>query len=270
MITFLIPVKNREITKEFLNGFKRFSGNVTLMIGSCKPIKLKSPAKNIVIENYLFDEKASEEDIIETLTPKVYASSLVIIRDGQKDVNFEIVEKMILKQQTGYDVVLAKNNKKKNIFARFFSSILKKFVKHVFGFSFYDGELGIQVFGSNAISIMKISGTPNLTKINRWIGINIGYLETSISPCEFESKQRKSINFFTALYSIIFAVLLSATITVGILVTIPWLAILGIIFALLIAFVFSTFYVLKAYTVNKVGDLFGKKVEILKTSEVTK
>lgn len=269
MITFIFPLKKRKLQENFLENFNVFSDEVQVYFALEEGEKLNLlPVSNVTAFIAYFNKDTSEEDMIESLVGKITTQTLVIVRDGEKPVNFSSLKECVVKQREGYDIVLMKKNKKENKFKNFFSNILKAFASKMFGFKFFEGELTVEVFGMNALNILKTNGTGNLSKIDRWVGANIFYVSADVEKKTFKSKKQKGLKISTALNILAFILVLAGTITLGVMFSLPWLAVLGLIFANLVFATLSVYNLLRLYTNVKVGDLTASKVAIIDLVEV--
>ena len=269
MITFIFPIKKRKIGEDFLENFNIFSDEVQVYFALDKGNEIKlNEVKGVQANIAYFNEGTREEDMIESLISKINTQTLVFVRDGENPLSFDGIRKCVVKQREGYDIVLMKKEKKQNRFKDFFSNILKNLASKMFGFKFFDGELTVQVFGANAINILKMNGTGNLSKINRWVGANIGYVDGEVERKNFKDSKFKKSKISTVLYALAFMIVLAGSIMLGVFINLPWLAILGLI---LVNFVSATLFVynlLSCHTRYKVGDLTASKVAIIDFMEV--
>lgn len=269
MITFIFPLKKRKIQENFLENFNVFSDEVQVYFALEEGEKLNLlPVSNVTAFIAYFNKDTSEEDMIESLVGKITTQTLVIVRDGEVPVSFSALKECVVKQREGYDIVLMKKNKKENKFKNFFSNMLKAFASKMFGFKFFEGELTVEVFGMNALNILKTNGTGNLSKIDRWVGANIFYVSADVEKKTFKSKKQKGLKISTALNILAFILVLAGTITLGVMFSLPWLAVLGLIFANLVFATLSVYNLLRLYTNVKVGDLTASKVAIIDLVEV--
>lgn len=269
MITFIFPLKKRKLQENFLENFNVFSDEVQVYFALEEGEKLNLlPVSNVTAFIAYFNKDTSEEDMIESLVGKITTQTLVIVRDGEVPVSFSALKECVVKQREGYDIVLMKKNKKENKFKNFFSNMLKAFASKMFGFKFFEGELTVEVFGMNALNILKTNGTGNLSKIDRWVGANIFYVSADVEKKTFKSKKQKGLKISTALNILAFILVLAGTITLGVIFSLPWLAVLGLIFANLVFATLSVYNLLRLYTNVKVGDLTASKVAIIDLVEV--
>ena len=267
MVTFIIIVKQRSIQKEILSELKNLFANIQILLAtevSNQGLKeLDKKDKNVKV--FHFPDNTSEEDMIESLVNVVEGQSLCIIRDDGKNVDVGLAKRCVIKQREGYDIVMPKSNKKTNFLKRFFSKLTNSIVSKVFGFNLFEGNISIQVFSKNAINILKTNGTGSLTKVNKWLGANIGYIDENIEKFKPKTNKLKNLRIWTILYFIVFVCFLATTITLPILFSIPWLLILLLIFGTLIGVSLFTFNFLRFYIKKQVGELFAKKVGIIDT-----
>ena len=269
MITFIFTVKKREIKEDFLQRFNVFYGEkeVFIAVEEGKNLNL-TPSPEVSAHKAYFNKDTREEDMIESLISRVNAETLVIVRDGEKPIIFEDLKNAVVKQREGYDIVLLKKEKGENKFKTFFSNILKASAAKMFGFNFFDGELTVEVFGANAINILKTNGTGNLAKINRWVGASVGYVNADVEKKTFKSKKQNNLKLITIFNFLAFILVLAGTIVLGVLVSLPWLAILGLIFLNFVVATIAVYNLLRYYTDYRVGDLTASKVAIINFVEV--
>lgn len=271
MITFIFTVKKREIKEDFLQRFNVFYGEKEVFIAAEEGKTLNLlPSSEVSAHIAYFNSGTREEDMIQSLIGKVNAETLVIVRDGEEPIFFEDLKSAIVKQREGYDIVLLKNSKGENKFKTFFSNILKACAAKMFGFNFFEGELTVEVFGANAINILKTNGTGLLSKINRWVGAKICYVNSTVEKKSFNSKKQKNLKLITLLCFLAFTLVLAGSICLGVFVSLPWLAILGLIFLNFVTGTIAIYNLLRYYTSYRVGDLTASKVAIINTVEVIK
>ena len=268
MITFLFCVKKRNIQPTFLENFKLLEDVSVIFVGEQSNLSLKNlkPNKNIACNVFYFADGTSQEDMIQSVISKVYCHTLVLVRDDESEVDFNILNSMIKKQREGYDVVLARPAKR-NPIKNFFVKLMQKLVNYVFNFKLFDGDLTYQIFGGNAVSILKANGTALLTKVDKWLGAKIGYVEYNHSVVQTD-KNRKSLKLLSIIYSLVLGLTLGTSITLGVILPLPWLALLGLVFANMISFILFAYYILRLYISLKVGELAGKQVAIIDNVEV--
>ena len=267
MLTLIIIVKQRKIQNDIISLLETFCVNVQILFateeGNDGLTELENRKENVRV--VYFPRKTSEEDMIESLIDYVDGQTLCIVRDDNKPINVNLIKRCIVKQKEGYDIVMPKNNKKTNFFKKFFKKITNALVYKVFGFNLFEGNISIQCFGNNSINILKTNRTGTLTKVNKWLGANIGYVDDNVDNFRPKAKKLGKLKLWTILYFMLFIVFLSSTIALPILFSLPWLVVLLLIFGTLIGISLSLFNFLRFYIKYQVGELIANKVEIIKS-----
>lgn len=269
MITFLFTIKNRKIEPNFLQSFTSFMDDVEVVFACREGAKLDIlPASGVRARINHFPASATEEDMIESEVKKMELGTFVLVRDGAGEFDINKAKNMIIAEKSGKDVVLLKRREEKNKVKAFFSGLIKKFVSLVFNFRFYEGEIGMQVFSPKALNLLKINGTANLTKLNRWIGLNVFTIEADVPKTIVECREKKLVTISATSFWIAFVFAFAGSIVLGTLVKVPWLGVLGLIVVNLFTFTSALYNLLRLYSVLTIGDLYAKKLGIIKTEEV--
>ncbi len=269
MITFIIPIKKRKLKENFLENFKIFSDERQIFFAVEKGCELNlQTTENERAKVFFFNEGTREEDMIESLISKVDGQTLVIIRDGEKDIDFNKIKESVIKQREGNDIVVIKNSKKSNFLKTFFSKLIKSLVYKLFGFKFFDGEITVETFSNKAINILKTNGTGNLSKIDRWVGANTAHVDGDVEKKCFKDKNLNKIKLECLLFGLGFILLFVGGILLGLLVNLSWLAVFALIIGNFIIFSLLLYNLLRCYVYIKVGDLTSSKMAIIDVREI--
>ncbi|MDD4816158.1 MAG: hypothetical protein PHQ62_03380 [Clostridia bacterium] len=219
-----------------------------------KEFETLKPDKHLTIQLSTFPAGTSEESMIENTLKNIPNSNFVLVRNDA-DFSVELIEKLIAESKHGFDIVMAKKTKKENFLSKFFSNISKKLCDLFFNFTFYEGDIGIQFFSEQAHSIMKSTNTTLLTKINRWIALNIKYIEFDFEKTNIKAKNYKNNITKTTIYFGLFVLTLVGAIILGSFININFIG------GLLLFFVYIAFIALglrslmDVYTIKKIGNI---------------
>ena len=276
MITVLMPIVNRKQSfKEILEVFSgcEHSDKISLVILTEKNNKIleeitEDSPSNFPIFVDVFSVGTSEEAMISSAIKNLETSECVLIRDAATTFSSYHINKLFEGVLLGYDVVMLKPKKQANKIKRFFQNLSKKLFKFLFGYNYYDGDIGMQYFGEQAVDILKTTNLTILTKLNKWIALSIFYVETDLKPIVFKNKTPK--NFVVSMLATSVVLVL----TIFLAIFLPKLVNLNLLFGFLIFFAISAeiiflFYdVLRIFNHKKLGVISCEKTERITRREV--
>ncbi|MBQ3494341.1 MAG: hypothetical protein IJA69_02890 [Clostridia bacterium] len=172
--------------------------------------------RSVKIENvreYVFSENETNDDIINALVPVVFGQAMVVVRKIENN-NFEPILNVLSGFEQNNDIVLIR--KKQNKVTKFFKRILSFLIRFFYGYTLYDSNLSVCAFGEIPLNVLKqTENASTFTKINRWTGINIVYVEGECAKISFANHKpmrfvRLGIYTALAVASILLQVLIPA------------------------------------------------------------
>lgn len=222
----------------------------------------KIKPKNIKL--FTYPKGTNEESMIENTLSNLEKTKFVLIRNNCDYFTLEKLDDLIQQSLMGSEIVMFKSNKKQNFLKRFFTKIMQKLCDVFFCFKFYDGDIGMQLFSEQAHSLMKYTDVTILTKINRWVALNIFYIpanfkQTVIKGTDLEHNSVKAI-----IYSSIFIFAFVGTIVLSFFVKIHFLVWLLLICGFVALIAMSLYATLNVYAIKHLGNLKSKKTEYIK------
>lgn len=208
------------------------------------------------IQIFEYEQNASENFMINKTIKHIKGDCLVLCRDYF--VYATILSDFLIDMgKQGAQIAMFQKQKKSNKITKFFAKLSHKITRALFGFDFYDGDVGLVYFGNIALSVLK--NLPNcslLTKVNRWKGFEISYATTdSLDKAVMEKDETKKslislICSFVTLVSLVGALVLLCVFDV-----IGFLSILCFATAILVNVLWSIYSVIKFRLNRKVGNL---------------
>lgn len=273
MITILMPItkKNIDLEKIFsaIENCK-YKEQITLNLAcrtnpeimkKCTEIK-----KSFQVIVNMFPINATENGMIDTCFRNEDFESVILVRENSLDLSSEIFN-MLIENGTKNNIVMFKRLRKENKLKKFLSTSAKKLCKKFFGFTFFEGDISIQYFGQNVVEILREVNAFLPTKINKWIGIEIKYIDTP-KVVSLENKLPKKIilptiiNILVIIGTIIFAIFLPKLTTITVL-----------IFMLMTLLILSeltilAYNLLKIYCHKKIGSITKQKTNIFQRREL--
>lgn len=278
MLTFLFPVITKKINvEELVKSLSAFSHMPIEIIFAChkgsyivdavKDLKKISDSQiKVIVKQFRSD--ICEEDMIESCISKIHTGNLFLVRDKENNFDVLTLQKMLMKQKEGYDTVLCKSPKKENFILKFIKSAFFKMIRLMFNINFYNGEIGLELFSSRALSVLKVNGSAFLTKMNRWVGIDTGYVESNQTKLKFKPKKLDFVRNLAIIFTVLFEISLAIIITLGILLKLQWLVILISVFVVLIFFTLALYNIFKTYILIRLGIFTGFSQTVLEEFEV--
>lgn len=208
------------------------------------------------IQIFEYEQSASENFMINKTIKHVKGDCLVLCRDYF--VYATILSDFLIDMgKQGAQIAMFQKQKKSNKITKFFAKLSHKITKALFGFDFYDGDVGLVYFGNIALSVLK--NLPNcslLTKVNRWKGFEICYATTdSLDKPVMEKREAKKalVNMICSFATL--AALVCALVLLCVFDLIGFLPILCFSTVILVNILWSTYAVIKFCLNKKVGDL---------------
>lgn len=236
-------------TFELVFGIKKGNSELDDLLALQK--KHKDSVTVVVLEN-----NASENQILNEALKKSKGTHIVMCRD-YFEFTTVMSDVLLAMGYQGVQLAMYQKIKKTNKIKEFFKKIYNKLVSWIFGFSMYDGDIGLMFFGNVTASTLRTLNNPSLlTKVNRWAGIEPSYVRIEeLKKPKLEKSLLKNNIIWLCLSLVLFIGTLVGFILLvnfGLLNFIQgFLMVVGMIVFLL----WALYLVLKLSVVCKVGDL---------------
>jgi len=261
-----------ERKNSIIDEFETFKLNITKQQGKSN----KTNKKRIIDEEnleqldfnmslFVFPNGTKEESMINSSITEFYESDFILIRNDVQNIDSNFLTRILQeRKQTKCDIIMAKNKEKRNFFSKFIDKTIKTTYSFLFDFHSYNGDIGVQYFSAFAHSIMKSIKNPILlTKSNRWVGMNIRYVEFEIPKTKLKEKSYGKNKPKLIIYTLIFTILLTASIFFGISYKLPLTFWFATFFFLLLFLSLAKITALRIYLTNKLGDIRAEKTYII-------
>lgn len=216
--------------------------------------KLANQNKNVRV--FTFERDATENFMINQTIKHAHGDCLVLCRDYF--VYATVLSDFLLEMgMQGAQIAMFQKQKKSNKITKWFSKLFHKTTKLLFGFDYYDGDIGLVYFGNIAFSVLKeLPSCTLLTKVNRWKGFEICYAtaeDINSTLSENEDKHKALANMICSLG--VFVVLVSTLVVLCCFNLIGFLPILGFSMTILLNIVWMTYSIAKYCINRRVGNL---------------
>ncbi|MDD4408682.1 MAG: hypothetical protein PHC47_02420 [Clostridia bacterium] len=296
MITIILPLTSKKIIlKDLTDELKKTFGSFFNLLILCerrnsiidefetlKPNATKQQKKidkKKIIDNgenpiehfdfnislFIFPNGTKEESMINASIKEFDESDFILIRNDIQNIDSNLLTRILEeRQQSQCDIIMFKNKEKKNIFSKFINKTIKATYSFFFDIHFYDGDIGVQYFSAFAHSIMKNINNPMLlTKSNRWVEMNIKYIDFEVPRTKLTEKSYGKNKPKFVIYTLIFTILLATSIILGGIYKLPLIFWFAVFFFLLFFLSLAKISALRIYLANKIGDIRAGKVYII-------
>lgn len=202
----------------------------------------------------IFKQGSKKEEIINALQTELRKGSLIILR---KRVDDEVIKNFA---NSKFDITVC-DKKKTNKFCEFFVNLWKKVVRFLFDLAIFEGDVSVVAFSDKISDVVRnISNLSYASRINRWKGVDIGYVETNSKPAKKEYSRQKN---FIMLFSWIFVLLavIGSTVVYFYFKPATFLAVFLWICALLIASLCTIIAVIVFTITLKIGKRYFLKAQ---------
>lgn len=211
--------------------------------------------QNQNVHIFTYEQTATENYMLNQTMKHVKGESLVLCRDGF--VYATVLSDFLIEMgKQGAQIAMFQKQKKSNKIKKWFSNQCHKATKLLFGFDYYDGNIGLVYFGNIALSVLKELPNPSLlTKVNRWKGFEICYATAEdISNNFLQKSNRKSFVKMLASFFVL-AAMVTALVVLCCFGLLGFLPILGFSTAIFLNLLWSIYAVAKFWLDKRVGDL---------------
>lgn len=156
---------------------------------------LSNEFRHTNFKTIVYKESSTPEQMFESLVHSENLGTVVLFKEGAKNINFSDVDRMIEKNSRGAKVVVSRQNKSENWLTKSWETIKSFFTKIFFGLKLYPGEADIILLDSILVSTLsEMTGkSALLSKVNGWAGVEP---KTVTIPLQEKTKQKKSKRCF--------------------------------------------------------------------------
>lgn len=205
---------------------------------------------------YVYEDKFSENEMLGQTIKKANGDELILVRDYFEYTTI-LSDVLVSAGRKGVPLAMYRKPKKSNRLKDFFKKIYDKLVQFIFGFSLYEGDVGLMYFGNIPFAILK--EVPNnilLTKINRWSGFEVSYVEIDdLAKPKLEKQEKKKLLKAIVIFASITALMLGVFITFTVLKLLGFLLSFVLIVAILLLGCWLDYLIIKLMIIDKIGDL---------------
>ena len=266
MLTVIIPhITRKESILDIKKKLEPFRGeDLEIVLASYEGSKVaselegaKASAKGVSVTLKLFRNNVSEESMIDACLRSTVAHEVVVVRQ-KAGIDSLLIQRLLGEIRRGADVAMPRAQKKKNAFKK----LGEKFVKTFMNINFYEGDINLEAFSSRALSVLKLGSSTLLTKTNKFVGMTVGYVDVDEPPAKYSSSP-----VAMAVSYVLFALTLGATITLGVLGLLPWLAFMGLLLAMIVTLTFGAYFTIKYSVKKRLGEISAEKVGTIDSVE---
>ena len=137
-----------------------------------------------------------------------------------------------------------------------------------FGFKFFEGNVSLMAFSSNTHKILKETPVTRMTKINRWVGVDIQYVEKESLPKNTPIKAPIGLIGGTAIWATAFASFLFCLIFFGVLGTLSVVSFLLYFGGVLLSGCLFLYSILLLISHTHIGSVKSKSVSQFERRDV--
>ena len=245
----VVDLQNKLDLKSFLTFIKANYKDYEIIY--CSTEKKKSSE----IRQYVFDNKACTESVINTVINKCNGQKIAIIRDVKI---YSEVLKLTNELKEANQVVLF--NKKTKGFKAKIKNFLFRVSSFLFGQKLKDVELGVSVYGQIATSVLKTVSRPsNLTRTNNFTGVTFTCVDT-VYDYKFKYDKREAIFYSLVPIFMFTGLVLTKVITKF---KISFMFDLFYYSAIILSFIFAIIFGLVWFTKSQIGENVNDKSKYL-------
>jgi hypothetical protein len=282
MVSLILPLTTKQINlAEIVKQIKTISGfNINLLILCEKKHSIITELENFKSNNLnislnVFPNGTNEDSMINVCLKELPDSNFILIRNDVKEFNVSLIKELLQKSNarkekgnkqiggSGGQIVMAKPLKKLNPIKSFFARMAQKICRLLFNFNFYEGNIGVQYFSAFTHSIMKTTNPLILTKLNKWLAINIEYVEFDIENTRIKDKDYSNNKLLMFLYVISLFLVIGAAIFLVPIINSSFITWLVVIFILLILSTLILITAFRIYLIYKLGNIHSKNAYII-------
>ena len=182
MNNIIVPVVNEDLL-EFSERLKKRDD--LLIVGITKSLEKsfkKIRKKNVIVK--VFEDGSKKEEIINSLQDEIEEGKVLICR---KSISDEEIDKFF---SSDGDIITCKQ--KRNRFQQFMFGLWQTFIKMLFGFQFFEGDISVVCFSEKLFPVLKnISNLSYSSRINKWKQVEIKEVEILSKPAKKEYDKTK-------------------------------------------------------------------------------
>lgn len=245
----------------------KYADQITLYILAEKNNRIIEEQENMQTKINVFVDVFSigttEDSMIDAAIKSTDENPCIIVRDYCENFSSKYLDKLIDASFENHDIIMLKNNQPKGKIKTFCENVARKFCRFLFNYSYYDGDISFVYYSPLAVNILRTTNTALLTKLNRWVAIDIFYLEMNIQEAKTNNKAPLNLLGKTVMYFALFVVFFSTLIILPILVKLHLLVTILFIFLTAAMLILALYCYLKLYNYKKIGVVHCEKVEAI-------
>lgn len=204
MENIIIPVISEEMILFANETLKRKDSRVVIGVTKNLVSRIKEP-KNFEGCIKQFEDGTTKEEIINSLNCELDDGKVLICRKAitKEEINSFFASK------TDVTVCAEKRNKFKN----FFFKMWQYFVRMLFGFEFFDGDISVICFNENIFPVIaNLSNLSYASRVNKWKYVTVSQVETSEPAVKKEYSRTRSVATVCMWVFLLMAVIVSTII----------------------------------------------------------
>ena len=266
----LLSVTTREITiKEIESVLKNTTAQDFLLKIACEK-------NNKIVEEFSHRKKFAfpisldiypvgtcEEAMIENTVKNLPQDSLLLVRNDTPNFTANTIDRILAAAAVGNDVVMLKKRKTTSKIRKFFSELGDNICKMFFNFKHYEGDIGLQYFSVEAQNILKNTNVNLMSKLNRWLALDVYYVEMDIKRTKFPKKSFKKPLVKSIVYALVFVLAIALTIVFGGKINWTFITTLAFLFVTILSAAMSLFHALEIYNISRVGLIHFKQEDAI-------
>lgn len=187
MTNIIFSAKGKTLLQEEIVHLKQNLGKDTKLFVLCEKRQavtfLQKLPEKVGIDFFVFPDATAEDEMISSCIKSIEnVSPIVLIRSTSNFATLENIDILIQKIASGADLAMFRQTKKGGKVSEWFAKTYKRLCEIFFGFKFFEGNISLMAFSSNAHKILKETPVTRMTKINRWVGVDVQYVEKQSLP----------------------------------------------------------------------------------------
>ena len=264
----VIPLCARNMpAKEIINLQKTFQNQLQIVILCEKNhhILQEIPKKSgILVDTYPVGTK--EEEMISATIKTLPPQGLILVRGNCKYFNVQSIKLLLEKAQSSADIALFRAKKMGKI-KGWFLKIYKKLSKFFFNFTFFEGNISLMYFSARAHLILTETNVSVLTKINRWVQMNVEYIEVDDLPKLASPKMPIGLIVKFSSYAVWTAAMIFLLIFLPSLITLSIMMAMLLVTGALLGLVLMGYVGMQIFCHKHIGSVRVKQIELWERRE---
>lgn len=265
MTNIILCDKGKNLSQENVLAMREsldFLGEVHLIVLTEKGSALAKSQNQRVGKNIsvlVFATHISEDEMVSSCIKALQnVSPVVLIRGNCNFHSAENIGLLVEKVQNGADIAMFKESKKGGKFRLWLGKTYKKLCEMFFGFRFFEGNVSMIAFSLLAHKVLKETPVTKMTKINRWVGVDVQYIEKQTLPKNSPKKTPKSLLINTFVWAGALTAFLFLIIFFGISGTLSIVSFWLLFGGILLAGAFLAYRLLMLVSFKQIGSIKSK------------